>query len=116
MTDLVPHTEIERIVGASRHESHHYARAVSDEHTVYILHSRQCLTRKPDLRTCRFSQALDLGIDEGIWAGSLDRPVRVTVVHKMLAPVAVSAAPTSRDRPIGPAGAHQSTTDGGQHA
>lgn len=87
MTDLVPHTEIERIVGAPRHESHHYARAVSDEQMVYILHSRQCLARKRDLRDCRFSIALDHnGINEQAWRGFEDCPVRVAVDAHWLVP------------------------------
>ena len=38
MSDLVNPADIERIVGVQRHPKRHYARAVSAEQTVYILH------------------------------------------------------------------------------
>lgn len=43
MTERVPADEIENIVGRKRSVKDHYARAVSAEQTVYILHSRECL-------------------------------------------------------------------------
>jgi hypothetical protein len=67
VSDLVPREDIERIVGAARHESKHYARAVSSEQTVYILHSHKCLDSGIDLRECEFSVALDRGIDVRHW-------------------------------------------------
>lgn len=81
MTDLVPAEDIERIVGIERHLTRHYARAVSAEQTVYILHSRDCRDLGDDLRDCRFSRALDKGIDEGIWMDHEDKPVRVEVTR-----------------------------------
>lgn len=77
MTDLVPPDEIENIVGVSRHGLAHYARAVSSEQTVYILHSKLCRDSGLDLRCCRYSQALDLGIDLVKWADYQDVPVVV---------------------------------------
>jgi hypothetical protein len=62
VSDLVPTEDIERIVGASRHHTAHYGRAVSAEETVYILHSKECLNSGIDLRECQFSIALDRGI------------------------------------------------------
>lgn len=79
MSDLVPAEEIEQIVGIERHETRHYARAVSAEQVVYILHSRKCLAAERDLRECLFSLALDNGIDEYDWSDMEDRPVRVTI-------------------------------------
>jgi hypothetical protein len=35
-----------------------------NEQTVYILHSRECLTSGIDLRDCRFSLALDRQIGD----------------------------------------------------
>jgi hypothetical protein len=67
MTDLVPPTEIERIVGVPRHATEHWGRAVSDEQRVYILHSRECLDSGIDLRYCAYSVALDDGIDPRRW-------------------------------------------------
>lgn len=75
MTDLVDREEIERIVGAQRNDVCHLARAVTEERMVYILHSGQCLTSGIDLRKCRYSRALDLGIDEAEWAQWQDTPV-----------------------------------------
>lgn len=62
MSDLVPTADIERIVGIERHQTAHYARAVSAEETVYILHSHDCKNSGIDLRECRYSIALDRGI------------------------------------------------------
>lgn len=85
MTDIVPHDEIEAIVGVNRHPWQHWAKAVSAEQKVYILHSQGCLdditssdpTQQRDLRDCPYSLALDLGIDLDDWAE--DVPLRVTV-------------------------------------
>lgn len=77
MSDLVPNAE--GVVGVPRHETDHYARAVSPEQTVYILHSRECLGIFDDLRDCPFSKALDRGINPERWSGFEDRAVRVRV-------------------------------------
>jgi hypothetical protein len=82
MSALVPGEQIEQIVGVERHQTRHFARAVSAEETVYILHSRNCLESDRDLRDCFYSQALDNGIDEAIWATALDQPVRVAVTRQ----------------------------------
>lgn len=79
MSALVPGSDIEGIVGVPRHITRHYARAVSREQTVYVLHSHECRSTDRDLRDCLYSQALDRGIDESVWAGHEDQPVRVTI-------------------------------------
>ena len=79
MTALVPADEIEAIVGVKRHLTRHYGRAVSAEQVVYILHSQDCKDLGNDLRDCRYSQALDRGIDEGVWMDHDDEPVRLAV-------------------------------------
>lgn len=86
MSDLVPADEIEAIVGVKRHQSEHYARALSAEQKVYILHSQGCLdditssdpAMRRDLSECPYSLALDRGIDlaDG-WTE--DVPILVTV-------------------------------------
>lgn len=81
MSDLVPADVIETIVGAKRHHALHLARAVSDEQTVYILHSAECLNSVPNLRECPYSIALDRGIDVDDWEGLEDRPI-VVVIHR----------------------------------
>ncbi len=55
--------EIERIVGASAHETEHLGRAVSAEGKLYVLHSRECLDSTPNLDDCEFSQAMGMGIN-----------------------------------------------------
>lgn len=87
MSELVPAEDIERIVGIERHRQVHYGRAVSDEQTVYILHSRQCLDSGIDLRDCRFSKALDLGIEMGSWDGFEDVAVALGVWRDRLIPL-----------------------------
>ena len=67
MTDLVAADQIEPIVGARRHPTHHLGRAVSAEQVVYILHSQTCKDSGLDLRECGYSRALDRGIDPGDW-------------------------------------------------
>jgi hypothetical protein len=84
MSSLVPATDIERIVGVERHQTEHYARAVSKEQTVYILHSADCLRTTPDLRECPWSLALDRGIDPDEWVQ--DAPVKVRVRDGLLVP------------------------------
>ena len=90
MTDLVSPDEAERVVGVARHDTDHYARAVSAAQTVYILHSKACKEATPDLRDCEFSVALDRGIDSFIpwsgWSYVQDRPVRVGVFRGFLVP------------------------------
>lgn len=94
MTNIVPSSEIEGIVGASRHPTDHIARAVSAEHAlrvdgselllvVYILHSQACLESCGNLRNCSFSLALDRGI-AGIWPE--DQPIVVDIVGGRLVP------------------------------
>lgn len=89
MTELAP-ADIERIVGARRHPVYHYGRAVSAEQVVYILHSQDCLDSGRDLRQCRYSKALDRGINTDEWAGLEDTPVRLWL----------SAAATARLTPF----------------
>jgi hypothetical protein len=86
VTGLVDPTEIEQIVGVERHATRHYARAVSVEQVVYILHSEDCRAAQADLRDCPFSRALDRGIDEQDWSGREDRPVLVRVRNGLLIP------------------------------
>lgn len=85
MTDLTQQTE--RIVGADRHATMHIGRAVSAEQIVYILHSKQCVDSSIDLRDCRLSQALDLGIEQQSWDGYEDRPVALGIIRDRLVPL-----------------------------
>lgn len=93
MSDLVPASEIEEIVGAARHPVHHLARAVSAEQVVYVLHSERCKASGIDLRDCSYSQALDNGIDREAWTDLEDCAVIVTVDLNRLIP----------ERAVGPA-------------
>ncbi|ATN90875.1 hypothetical protein SEA_LYSIDIOUS_70 [Gordonia phage Lysidious] len=86
MTDLVPAADIERIVGTPRHDTKHLARAVSATQTVFILHSRECIDSGIDLRRCRYSRALDHGIQEGLWSRHCDTPVEIRIRDTHLVP------------------------------
>jgi hypothetical protein len=77
--ELVDPTKIETIVGIQRDEHRHWGRAVSEEQTVYILHSKHCVDHNKDLRYCAYSKALDEGIQLQDWYGSTDRPVKVAL-------------------------------------
>ena len=83
MTKLEDPSKIEAIVGAKRHQTEHIGRAVSAEQQVYILHSVECveeiIARGSDLRACRYSQALDSGIDMGLWEGFEDVPLVLAI-------------------------------------
>lgn len=86
MSDPVPADEIERIVGIIRHPTDHYANAVSDEQTVYILHSHECKDSGIDLRECAFSRAMDEGIPMDVWGDHQDRAVEVVIEFGLLLP------------------------------
>lgn len=90
MADLVSAEEIEGIVGAERHATEHWGRAVSSEQTVYILHSRECLNSRIDLPACPYTVALDRGIDSTIpwsgWRHVQDRPVALELFRDYLVP------------------------------
>lgn len=90
MSDLVDPTEIETIVGVSRHTTEHWGRAVSAEQTVYILHSQECRDSGIDLRECPYSVALDRGIEDWFpWAGwrrVQDQAVRLELSRGYLMP------------------------------
>ena len=90
VSDLVPPEDIERIVGVKRDAFRHFARAVSAEQVVYILHSRECRDSTPDLRDCPFSLALDRGIDVDRWPK--DVAVQAATVNGRLLPAAEEVA------------------------
>jgi len=88
MTEIVDASIIEKIVGIKRHVRAHFAKAVSKEETVYILHSKNCLEDYQDLRECPFSLALDNGIDINEWYQ--DKTVLVVVKNNKLAPAKIA--------------------------
>lgn len=90
MSDLVPPEVIESIVGTKRHATRHIGRAVSEEETVYVLHSQECKDSGIDLRDCPFSFALDEGIDLDIWDGYQDRAVGLRIRDGVLIPAGAS--------------------------
>lgn len=90
MTDLVPTSDIERLVGARRHPTEHLGRAVSAKRRVYVLHSHECRqlhdAGERDLRDCPFSIALDYGIVDEDWEGQQDQPVQLSIDTGLLTP------------------------------
>lgn len=87
MSNLVDPSKIEEIVGIKRHQRAHFAKAVSDEQKVYILHSHHCVEDNTDLRDCEFSIALDAGIDIEKW--DEDTTTLVQVVDGELVPARI---------------------------
>ena len=87
MSEIVPASEIEQLVGIGRHHAAHYGRAVSAEQTFYILHSQACLRDSFDLRVCDFSLALDRGIDEYEWSDDMDSAVQLVIFKGRLVPM-----------------------------
>lgn len=98
MTHCVDPSKIEQIVGVDRHRADHYGRAVSADKRVYILHPHDCVDTHSDLRECRFSVALDRGIDPGEWSGMEDRPVRLAVCDGRLTPAEADVLRRLADR------------------
>ena len=87
MTELVDPDRIEAIVGCKRHPKAHFARAVSAEQKVYILHSQECVDSGIDLRECGYSVALSHGIDHDYWEPVFDKPVMVAVFAGLFYPL-----------------------------
>jgi hypothetical protein len=87
MSKKVDSDKIEDIVGAKRHARAHWARAVSEEQTVYVLHSYRCLEDNEDLRDCEYSLALDNGIDVDAWPE--DTPVVVKIYDNRIYPARI---------------------------
>ncbi len=68
MAERVPTEDIERVVGVRRHATEHWARAISEEQVVYVLHPVSCLDEHSEgLLACPYTQAQDLGIDPDRW-------------------------------------------------
>ena len=110
MTERVPADEIENIVGRKRSVKDHYARAVSAEQTVYILHSRECLDMNADLRECPWSLALDRGIDLDEWVEDVPLTVYVRSGRLLPSPAEVRPARLHRAPPRGSSGLGASAT------
>jgi len=87
MTVVVPAHMIEQIVGVGRHPSRHYARAVSAERIVYVLHSQACVDDLEDLRACPFSRSLDLGIQADQWIEDVSTIVEIDDQTGRLVPI-----------------------------
>jgi hypothetical protein len=78
VSELADPKRIESIVGVKR-ASVHVARIVTTEERLYILHTHACVAKRPDLRECPFSLALDKGIDPEVWIGHYDVPICITI-------------------------------------
>ena len=107
MTDLVPATDIERIVGADRHPTAHLGRAISAEQRVYILHSHECLRNAAalgqDLRECPYSIALDQGLIVEDWADHQDQVIGLSIDTGALMPAPLPhTLPPAANAPVDP--------------
>lgn len=80
MTNIVPSTEMERLVGYPRQENTHLGRIDTTEEVMYILHSQECKDTTPDLRECPYSKALDHGrFNINRWKGFYDMSVSLSL-------------------------------------
>lgn len=82
MTRPVDPSTVEAIIGLPRRLHQHLARVVDrdGDDGVFIMHSKMCVALTPDLRTCPYSLALDLGVaDVPGWHDENGEPVRETV-------------------------------------
>lgn len=71
--------EIEHIVRAKRHPTKHLGRLVSENETIYVLHSAECVAALEDLRDCRYSLAIGRS-GSARWEAVRDRPVVLSIV------------------------------------
>lgn len=85
MSDYAPNAL--QVVGVPRHTFSHYGRWVTEEQRVYVLHSQECLDCGRDLLDCRFSVALDQGVDPLWWMGFKDVLVLLGIVDERLVPL-----------------------------
>jgi len=99
MSNLVSPTAIEKIVGVKRHMQAHFGRADSASETIYILHSQRCLDSGIDLRECRFSIAMDSGIEPQVWDDLQDRPIILGVEHGCLVPIDAPRSTPGKAKP-----------------
>lgn len=86
MSQVVPHTEIEDIVGVKRHPTEHWGRGVLAENRFYILHSAECFLGSEDLTECPYSRAMDLGILPIDFIALEESPVRLAIGDGQLIP------------------------------
>lgn len=101
MSRLESADKIEAIVGAPRHQTEHLGRAVSAEQRVYVLHSHECVASGIDLRNCKYSRALDLGINPYFWQGFEDQAVTLEIdaQYGRLLPLITPDTPPHRVQP-----------------
>lgn len=83
---VVPSDEIEEIVGCLRFKDKHVGYVMSSRKTVYVMHSHYCRDSNVDLRQCKYSLAIEDGIDEEVWSGHMDKPMFVEVEDNTLVP------------------------------
>lgn len=87
MSKLVPTEEVESVVGATRHQTLHIGRAVTETETLYLLHPHSCKDTGIDLRECEYSLAMDIGINPERWTNFFDQAVFVEIENEMVVPV-----------------------------
>ena len=61
MSERVPASQIEGLVGAHRHRTEHIIRGDFPSGIAYLLHPAACIARYDDLRECPWSRALTRG-------------------------------------------------------
>ena len=87
MAELIPASDVERMVNARRHATEHIGLASSMERKTFLLHSQACKDTGIDLRRCEFALAQDAGIDEDVWDGREDHPYFLRVMDGQLVPL-----------------------------
>lgn len=89
---------IETKMGVSRHQRLHIAMVCPDETMVYLSHPEECEARLNDrsLTECKYSYAMDTGIQTKIWTRAMNSPQFVIINHQgTLSPV--EPVPRRRD-------------------
>lgn len=81
---------IETKIGVSRHQRLHIALVSPDEMMVYLSHPEECEARlnSRSLTECRYSYAMDMGIQPELWTHAMNSPQFVIINYKgTLSPV-----------------------------
>lgn len=93
MSGKVSAERIAEVFGIERFPFEHAVRVLHSERMVYVLHSQHCVETHPDLRECRYSKAMDEGINEDLWAPFMEKIVIATVdpFSGELSPVSIVA-------------------------
>jgi len=90
MAEKMTPEDVDRVFssrGVNRHTNVHVAIALSEDQTVYVLHSKKCLERTGGRFDCEFTDALQWGIEVDDWVEDVPLVCVVNPLSGLLDPV-----------------------------